>query len=107
MSDNYSGQFGSRAGCRTAWEQDQGTYAGDIMAYYDIAFVPNPDPDGFHHAGPQIYFFDPSGNRNEVFAGGSTYYADNPTRTWLTDQLGKGIFYYECELDDAFLSVYT
>jgi hypothetical protein len=29
------------------------------------------------------------------------------SRTWSTDQLGKGIFYYKCELDDAFLSVYS
>jgi hypothetical protein len=42
-------------------------------------------------------FFDPSGNRNEVFAGGFIYYPDNPKRVWSMDQIGKAIFYYQRE----------
>jgi catechol 2,3-dioxygenase len=42
--------------------------------------------------GMTIYFFDPSGNRNEVFAGGYRTGPDFPTITWTEDQLGKGIF---------------
>ena len=57
--------------------------------------------------GQTIYFFDPSGNRNEVFSGGYTYYPDIPTRTWDEKEIGKGIFYYERQLNDAFLSVVT
>ena len=40
-----------------------------------------------------------------MFAGGYTYYPDNPTRTWDETQVGKGIFYYERQINDAFLSV--
>lgn len=87
-------------------EQNHVTHAGDIMAYYDIPIDVGPTRHGITR-GRTIYFFDPCGNRNEVFAGGYTYYPDDPTRKWTTDQLGKGIFYYERELNDAFLSVYT
>ena len=87
-------------------EQHDVTHAGDIMAYYDIPIDLGPTRHGITR-GHTIYFFDPSGNRNEVFAGGYAYYPDNPTRTWSSDQLGKGIFYYERELNDAFLAVYT
>ena len=41
--------------------------------------------------GTTIYFFDPSGNRNEVFAGlGYRVQADFPTINWTVDQLGQG-----------------
>ena len=87
-------------------EQNHVTHAGDIMAFYDIPIDVGPTRHGITR-GRTIYFFDPCGNRNEVFAGGYTYYPDNPKRVWETDELGKGIFYYERELNDAFLSVYT
>ncbi|MDJ0768482.1 MAG: catechol 2,3-dioxygenase [Ilumatobacter sp.] len=87
-------------------EQNHVTHAGDVMAFYDIPIDVGPTRHGITR-GRTIYFFDPSGNRNEVFAGGYTYYPDNPTRSWTADQIGKGIFYYERELNEAFLSVYT
>jgi catechol 2,3-dioxygenase len=85
--------------------QDVGA-AADIMSVYDIPIDIGPTRHGITR-GQTIYFFDPSGNRNEVFAGGYTYYPDNPTRYWEPDQLGRGIFYYERRLNEAFLSVYT
>lgn len=57
--------------------------------------------------GQTIYFWDPSGNRNEVYAGGYTAYPDNPQRVWEADQLGRGLFYYEGELIPSFLSIIT
>lgn len=81
-------------------------HAGDIMACNDITIDVGPTRHGITR-GLTIYFFDPCGNRNEVFAGGYTYYPDNPTRSWEAEQIGKGIFYYERQLNDAFLSVYT
>ena len=57
--------------------------------------------------GETIYFFDPSGNRNEVFAGGYKAYPDRPTVTWTPDQLGKGIFYIDRELNERFTTVLT
>ena len=58
--------------------------------------------------GTTIYFFDPAGNRNEVFAGlGYRVHHDFPTINWTADQLAKGIFYHARELNEAFTSVFT
>lgn len=81
-------------------------YAADIMTRYDISIDIGPTRHGITR-GQTIYFFDPSGNRNEVFAGGYTYYPDHPVRTWDEEQVGKGIFYYERALNDRFLGVVT
>lgn len=81
-------------------------HAADIIARYDISIDIGPTRHGITR-GQTIYFFDPSGNRNEVFTGGYTYYPDHPTRTWDHEQVGKAIFYYEREMNDAFLSVVT
>jgi len=80
--------------------------AADIMVRYDIQIDMGPTRHGITR-GQTIYFFDPSGNRNEVYAGGYAYYPDHPTRTWDADEIGRGIFYYERALNDAFLSVVT
>ncbi|WP_454916211.1 catechol 2,3-dioxygenase [Xanthobacter sediminis] len=81
-------------------------HAADVITHFDISIDIGPTRHGITR-GQTIYFFDPSGNRNEVFAGGYTYYPDNPTRTWDETQIGKGIFYYERQLNDAFLTVVT
>ena len=57
--------------------------------------------------GATIYFFDPSGNRNEVFAGGYRTCTDFPTITWTEDQLTKGIFDITRELTHRFTTVFT
>ena len=57
--------------------------------------------------GETIYFFDPSGNRNEVFSGGYIYYPDKPPLVWTDDELGRAIFYHDRKLNDNFLSVLT
>lgn len=80
--------------------------AADIMTRYGISIDIGPTRHGITR-GQTIYFFDPSGNRNEVFAGGYTYYPDNPTRQWNENELGKGIFYYEQQLNERFLTVVT
>lgn len=80
--------------------------AADIITKYNISIDIGPTRHGITR-GQTIYFFDPSGNRNEVFAGGYTYYPDHPTRTWDEKEIGKGIFYYERQLNEAFLSVVT
>ncbi len=81
-------------------------HAADLLARYDISIDIGPTRHGITQ-GQTIYFFDPSGNRDEVFAGGYNYYPDNPTRVWDETQVGKAIFYYERVLNDAFLSVVT
>lgn len=81
-------------------------HAADIIARYNIPLDIGPTRHGITR-GQTIYFFDPSGNRNEVFAGGYSYYPDNPIRIWTADEIGKGIFYYQKELNDRFLGVVT
>jgi catechol 2,3-dioxygenase len=81
-------------------------HAADLLTRYDMSVDIGPTRHGITR-GQTIYFFDPSGNRNEVFAGGYDYYPDNPTRKWSMDQAGKAIFYYERALNDRFMGVVT
>lgn len=81
-------------------------HAADIMTRYDISRDVGPTRHGITN-GQTIYFFDPSGNRNEVFSGGYTAYKDHPVRVWDSNHIGRGIFYYERKLNDAFMSVVT
>ncbi|MFA5124015.1 VOC family protein, partial [Zavarzinia sp.] len=81
-------------------------HAADIMSRYNMSVDIGPTRHGITR-GQTIYFFDPSGNRNEVFAGGYTFYPDHPVRTWSTDEVGKAIFYYERALNDRFMTVVT
>lgn len=80
--------------------------AADLMTHYDIPLDIGPTRHGITR-GKTIYFFDPSGNRNEVFAGDYTFYPDSPVRTWDADKIGKAIFYYDRALNERFLSVLT
>jgi len=80
--------------------------AGDLFAMDDVSVDIGPTRHGITR-GTTIYFFDPSGNRNEVFAGGYTTFRDFPTITWTADQLAKGIFYIGRELNERFTSVLT
>ncbi len=80
--------------------------AADLMTHYDIPLDIGPTRHGITR-GKTIYFFDPSGNRNEVFAGDYTFYPDTPVRTWDAEKIGKAIFYYDRALNERFLSVVT
>lgn len=81
-------------------------HAADIISRYDIPLDIGPTRHGITR-GQTIYFFDPSGNRNETFSGGYSYYPDNPRRVWQAENAGKAIFYYEKELNDRFMTVNT
>ena len=72
----------------------------------DVSVDVGPTQHGITR-GETIYFFDPAGNRNEVFAGGYTAYPDRPTVSWTPEALGKGIFYIQRELNDRFTTVMT
>lgn len=80
--------------------------AGDLFAMDDVSVDVGPTRHGITR-GQTIYFFDPSGNRNEVFAGGYQTFPDFPTITWTNEQLAKGIFYIGREINDRFTSVVT
>jgi catechol 2,3-dioxygenase len=80
--------------------------AADIIAKKRVSLDIGPTRHGITR-GETIYFFDPSGNRNEVFSGGYIYYPDKPTITWTDDELGRAIFYHDRRINENFLSVFT
>ena len=80
--------------------------AADLISMTDTPLDIGPTRHGLTQ-GQTIYFFDPSGNRNEVFAGGSYHYPDHPVITWDAQELGKAIFYHDRVLNERFLSVLT
>ena len=80
--------------------------AGDLISMSDTSLDFGPTRHGITH-GQTIYFFDPSGNRNEVFAGGDFHYPDQKPITWDEKHLGKAIFYHSRMLNERFLTVMT
>jgi catechol 2,3-dioxygenase len=80
--------------------------AADLISMHDTPLDIGPTRHGLTH-GQTIYFFDPSGNRTEVFTGGDYFYPDQQTVTWDVEQLGKAIFYHDRQLNERFLSVVT
>lgn len=80
--------------------------AADIITRHRVPLDIGPTRHGITR-GATIYFFDPSGNRNEVFAGGYIAYPDRPALTWTEDDVGRAIFYHDRKLNEAFLSVVT
>jgi len=82
-------------------------HAADIFSMDGVPIDIGPTRHGITR-GETIYFFDPSGNRNEVFAGlEQRVQKDFPTINWTADQLGKGIFYHSRELNERFTTVFT
>lgn len=80
--------------------------AADLLTMTDTPKDLGPTRHGLTH-GQTIYFFDPSGNRNEVFCGGDYHYPDHPPVTWKVEDLGKAIFYHDRQLNERFLEVLT
>ncbi|MFC3884005.1 catechol 2,3-dioxygenase [Bacillus songklensis] len=80
--------------------------AADILSKNKIHIEVTPTRHGITR-GQTVYFFDPSGNRNEAFASGYITYADFPTITWTEDQIGTGIFYHRRELMESFSKALT
>lgn len=81
--------------------------AGDVMAKNRVKIDVAPTRHGITR-GETIYFFDPSGNRNETFAGlGYMAQPDRPVTTWTEEAIGRGIFYHRGEVAESFTTVYT
>lgn len=80
--------------------------AADLLSMYDVPFDVTPTRHGITR-GETIYFFDPSGNRNEAFASGYMAYPDMPTITWDASKIGTGIFYHRRELSESFAKALT
>ena len=81
--------------------------AADVMAKNKVKIDVAPTRHGITR-GETIYFFDPSGNRNETFAGlGYLAQPDRPVTTWTEDKLWTGIFYHTGDAVPSFTDVYT
>ncbi|WP_232699278.1 catechol 2,3-dioxygenase [Brevibacillus daliensis] len=80
--------------------------AADILTRHEVPIEVTPTRHGITR-GETIYFFDPSGNRNEAFASGYITYPDFPTITWTEDKIGQGIFYHRRELMESFVKALT
>ena len=80
--------------------------AADTLAYHGVRIDAGPTRHGATR-GWGLYFFDPAGNRNEVYTGG--YWAD-PDRepiTWTEAEMGRAVFYYEGVVDQGFLTEHS
>ena len=53
------------------------------------------------------YFFDPAGNRNEIFCDGYTWYPDSPTLTWTMDNIGEAAFSQSQHVPESFFNAMT
>ncbi|WP_243290928.1 catechol 2,3-dioxygenase [Bacillus sp. FJAT-47783] len=80
--------------------------AADILTKNEVPVEVTPTRHGITR-GQTIYFFDPSGNRNEAFASGYISYSDFPTITWTEDKIGTGIFYHRREMLESFSKALT
>ena len=82
-------------------------HAADVLGKHKVKIDVTPQRHGITR-GQTTYFFDPSGNRNEMFAG-LGYYAqpDMPPITWHAEDLWRGIFYHQGEPRPDFIEVYT
>ncbi len=80
--------------------------AADLISMTDTSIDIGPTRHGLTH-GKTVYFFDPSGNRNEVFCGGDYSYPDHKPVTWMAKDLGKAIFYHDRVLNERFMTVLT
>lgn len=87
-----------------SWEEV--LHAADIIGMKKIPIDIGPTRHGITR-GRTIYFFDPSGNRNETFCDSYDWYPDNPVITWTEEELGGAIFYHDQALNERFLTVVT
>lgn len=99
-----TGKFHHASFLLNSWEEI--LHAADIMGMYEIPIDIGPTRHGITR-GRTVYFFDPSGNRNEVFCGDYMWYPDREPITWHAAELGKAIFYHDRKLNESFLTVVT
>lgn len=82
-------------------------HAGDVLGKKRVPMEITPVRHGITR-GQTLYFFDPSGNRNETFAGlGYLAQPDRPVTTWTEDELWRGIFFHGGEAVPEFVTAFT
>src|SRR3546814_17256134 len=98
--DERHGTFHHAAFYMDSWESL--LRAGDLVAMTGTSLDTAPTRHGITR-GQTTYFFDPSGNRNEAFAVGSTHYPDQQPYLWHEKNLCKAIFSHTHKLSDKFI----
>ncbi len=63
--------------------------AADICAYHGVPIDAGPTRHGATR-GCGLYFFDPAGNRNEMYTGGYWFDPDDEPTTWTEAEIGTG-----------------
>ena len=81
-------------------------HAADTCAYHGITVDAGPTRHGATR-GCGLYFFDPAGNRNELYTGGYWFDPDDEPTTWTESEIGRAIFYYQGKLNPAFMTVHS
>ena len=80
--------------------------AADVCAYHGVNIETNPTRHGATR-GQCLYFFDPVGNRNEMFTGGYWADPDSEPITWTEAEMGRAMFYYDGVVNQKFLTVHS
>ena len=80
--------------------------AADTLAYHGVEIDVAPTRHGVTR-GYTTYFFDPVGNRNELFTGGYWVDPDFEPITWTEEEMGRAIFYYHREVNERFFTVHS
>jgi len=80
--------------------------AADLCAYHGVPIDAGPTRHGATR-GCGLYFFDPAGNRNEVYTGGYLFGPDDEPTTWTEAEMGRAVFTYRGQVDQRFMSVHS
>ena len=80
--------------------------AADMCSYHGVRIDAGPTRHGATR-GYGLYFFDPAGNRNEVYTGGYWVDPDREPVTWTEADMGRAIFYYEGVVNQRFLTEHS
>lgn len=78
----------------------------DTCAYHGVTVDAGPTRHGATR-GCGLYFFDPAGNRNELYTGGYWFDPDDEPTTWTEAEMGRAIFFYQGQVDPAFMTVHS
>ncbi len=81
-------------------------HAADTCAYHGVTIDAGPTRHGATR-GCGLYFFDPAGNRNEIFTGGYWFDPDDLPTTWTEAEMGRAIFTYKGQVDPKFMTVHS
>ncbi len=81
-------------------------HGADTCAYHGVPIDAGPTRHGATR-GCGLYFFDPAGNRNEIYTGGYWFDPDDEPTTWTEAEMGRAVFTYKGQVDPGFMSVHS